>query len=240
MLSHIFLYLACSHHIFCLSGDGDEQTKKNSMALSPQANYTNWATVTCQRNLVPTFVDRGVSHGQRSGAPTVVNEMNRHVTKNCIFNYCVSRHFQLPCFYLKCSISQTAFCLPFQRNRHSWAQSIELVPISRPDRIMENVQKHNKFINTPSPQTSRFYRVNVWHWTNIYSISERIWCTVHVQIEMQFYEKLQMFKLTYSTSHPLHLYSLSGKGLTLSQTFYSWGYALVMHHMTFCNDLLWW
>jgi hypothetical protein len=36
-----------------------EQT--NSVALSPQAN---WATATCQRNLVPTFVDRGVSRGQ--------------------------------------------------------------------------------------------------------------------------------------------------------------------------------
>jgi hypothetical protein len=38
--------------------------KTNSMAFCPQANYTDWATATCQRNLVPTFVDRGVSHGQ--------------------------------------------------------------------------------------------------------------------------------------------------------------------------------
>jgi hypothetical protein len=45
----------------------------NSVAFSPQANYTNWATVTCRRNLVPTFVDRGVSRGQRGGSPTVVN-----------------------------------------------------------------------------------------------------------------------------------------------------------------------
>jgi hypothetical protein len=35
-----------------------KQTK--SMALSPQANYTDWATATCWRNLVSTFVDRGV------------------------------------------------------------------------------------------------------------------------------------------------------------------------------------
>jgi hypothetical protein len=47
--------------------------KKNSMALSPQANYTDWATATCQRNLVPTFVDRGVSRGERSGSPTAVD-----------------------------------------------------------------------------------------------------------------------------------------------------------------------
>jgi hypothetical protein len=43
------------------------------MALSPQANYTNWETAACRRNLVPTFVDRGVSRGQRCGSPTVVN-----------------------------------------------------------------------------------------------------------------------------------------------------------------------
>jgi hypothetical protein len=31
----------------------------NSVALSPQANYTDWATATCRQNLVPTFMDRG-------------------------------------------------------------------------------------------------------------------------------------------------------------------------------------
>jgi hypothetical protein len=49
------------------------KNKTNSMALSPQANYTDWATATCQRNLVPTFVDRGASHGQHRTIPTVVN-----------------------------------------------------------------------------------------------------------------------------------------------------------------------
>jgi hypothetical protein len=43
------------------------------VALSPQANYTDRATATCRRNLVPTFVDRGMSRGQRGGSPTVVN-----------------------------------------------------------------------------------------------------------------------------------------------------------------------
>jgi hypothetical protein len=43
-----------------------------SVAFSLQANYTDWATATCRRNLVPTFVDRGVSCGQRGGSPTVV------------------------------------------------------------------------------------------------------------------------------------------------------------------------
>jgi hypothetical protein len=49
------------------------KTKTNSVALSPQANYTDWATATCQRNLVPIFVDRWVLRGQRGGSPTVVN-----------------------------------------------------------------------------------------------------------------------------------------------------------------------
>jgi hypothetical protein len=52
-----------SHHI----------NKTNSMAFSPQANYTDWATTTCRQNLMPTFVDRGVLRRQRSGSLTVVN-----------------------------------------------------------------------------------------------------------------------------------------------------------------------
>jgi hypothetical protein len=43
------------------------------MALSPRANYTDWATATCRRNLVPTFLDKGVSRGERGSSPTVVN-----------------------------------------------------------------------------------------------------------------------------------------------------------------------
>jgi hypothetical protein len=43
------------------------------MAFSPQENYTDRTTATCRQNLVPTFVDRGVSRGQRGGTPTAVN-----------------------------------------------------------------------------------------------------------------------------------------------------------------------
>jgi hypothetical protein len=39
----------------------------NSLALSPRASYTDWSTATCRRNLVSTFVDRGVSRGQKTG-----------------------------------------------------------------------------------------------------------------------------------------------------------------------------
>jgi hypothetical protein len=48
-------------------------TSMSSVALSPQANYTDLATATCRRNLVPTFVDGMVSRGQRGGSSTVVN-----------------------------------------------------------------------------------------------------------------------------------------------------------------------
>jgi hypothetical protein len=57
----------------------------NSVALSPQANYTNWATATCRRNLVPTFVDRGVSCGQRGGSPTVV--ILSFLDRSCYFSF---------------------------------------------------------------------------------------------------------------------------------------------------------
>jgi hypothetical protein len=45
----------------------------SSVAFSPQANYTDWATATSRRNLVPTFAIKGVSRGQRDGFPTAVN-----------------------------------------------------------------------------------------------------------------------------------------------------------------------
>jgi hypothetical protein len=48
---------------------GPEGDHLNSVALSPQANCTDWATVTCRRHFVLTFVDRGVSRGQRGGSP---------------------------------------------------------------------------------------------------------------------------------------------------------------------------
>jgi hypothetical protein len=48
-------------------------SKTNSVALSPQANYTDRRPPLVDENLVPTFVDSGVSRGQRGGSPTVVN-----------------------------------------------------------------------------------------------------------------------------------------------------------------------
>jgi hypothetical protein len=56
-----------------LNGQTTNKQNKNSVALSPRANYTDCATAICWQNLVPTFVDRAVSRGQSGGSPTVVN-----------------------------------------------------------------------------------------------------------------------------------------------------------------------
>jgi hypothetical protein len=55
-----------------MRGSLDNRTPNVSVAFSVQAKYTDWATATCWRNLVPTFADRGVSSGQRGGSPTLV------------------------------------------------------------------------------------------------------------------------------------------------------------------------
>jgi hypothetical protein len=54
-------------HTTCWNTNDKNNKHTNSMALSPQANYTDWAATFHQQNLVPTFVDRGVSRGQRGG-----------------------------------------------------------------------------------------------------------------------------------------------------------------------------
>jgi hypothetical protein len=66
--------------------------KKNSVALSPRANYTDWATATCRRNLVSTFVDRGVSRGQRGQVTTT--EFKSHIFSVSFFlpNIANNRH----------------------------------------------------------------------------------------------------------------------------------------------------
>jgi hypothetical protein len=43
--------------------------KTNSVAFSPQANYTDWAKAAGVQILVPTFEDRGVSSDQNGSTP---------------------------------------------------------------------------------------------------------------------------------------------------------------------------
>jgi hypothetical protein len=46
-----------------------QSIKTNSVAFSPQANYTDWATADGRRILVQTFADRDVSRGHRDRSP---------------------------------------------------------------------------------------------------------------------------------------------------------------------------
>jgi hypothetical protein len=60
------------------------------VAFSLQVNYNDWATVTGQQILVPTFADRVASHGQHDGTPTAVNL--RFLDWNRYFFFLVAPH----------------------------------------------------------------------------------------------------------------------------------------------------
>jgi hypothetical protein len=64
-----------------------QNRQTNYLAPSPRGNYTDWASATCRRNLVPTFVDRGMSRGQRGGSPTVVKVSFLDPSRDFPFNY---------------------------------------------------------------------------------------------------------------------------------------------------------
>jgi hypothetical protein len=84
VLYYVWCIRGCDWRRFCSWADNGllyiseiwqyvNDKQKTSVALSPRANYTDWATATCRRNLVPTFVDIRVLRGQRGGTPMVVN-----------------------------------------------------------------------------------------------------------------------------------------------------------------------
>jgi hypothetical protein len=65
--------LTTTHFSLCLSlFPCKHNIQTNSVNFRLQANYTDWATATCRRNLLGTFVDRGMSRGQRGATPTAV------------------------------------------------------------------------------------------------------------------------------------------------------------------------
>jgi hypothetical protein len=114
-----------------------------SVALSPQANYTDWATATCSRNLVPTFVDRGVLRCQRGGSPTVVNLNFLDRPETCITNQevgseCLSfsiYKYQLHHLFFKSSFSATDS--PWFLRLYIWlAPSISIKIFSSKDKGM--------------------------------------------------------------------------------------------------------
>jgi hypothetical protein len=61
-----------NHHLSFIYATVQTTTKKTPWPLVHKRTIPT-ETATCRRNLVPTFVDRGVSRGQRGGSPTVVN-----------------------------------------------------------------------------------------------------------------------------------------------------------------------
>jgi hypothetical protein len=61
-------------------------------------------------------------------------------------NYYVSGRYPSSCFYLKCIVSETGFCLRLQVKTESSLRNIVL----HKNRTMDNVQKHNNCINVPS------------------------------------------------------------------------------------------
>jgi hypothetical protein len=64
---------ATRHIIHKWNKYGDRKIFAEEGYASPQENYTDWATATNRRNLMPTFADRREWRGQRDGFPTVVN-----------------------------------------------------------------------------------------------------------------------------------------------------------------------
>jgi hypothetical protein len=64
-------WCCCSVEICRISGSlHDEASKQsNSVAFSPQVNYTVWVIAAGRWILVPNFTDRRVSRGQRGGHP---------------------------------------------------------------------------------------------------------------------------------------------------------------------------
>jgi hypothetical protein len=60
--------------------------QKNSVTLSPQANYTDWATATGRRNLVPTFAQHSVQMSK------VVTVYKNEFTPNNMY-YSIVGHF---------------------------------------------------------------------------------------------------------------------------------------------------
>jgi hypothetical protein len=102
---------------------------RHSMALSPQANCTDWTTATGRRILIPTFADRGVSRGQGGETPTAVILI--FLDRSLYFLFHVAPHLSSrgwvdpvkdpPLFGTSCSVGN--------RIRYLWISRQELWPL---------------------------------------------------------------------------------------------------------------
>jgi hypothetical protein len=74
LVTGTILYVYDVRHRQQTSGPPEPVTKTtDSVVFSPQANYTDWVTATCRRNLVPSFTHSGLSRGESGGSLTVVD-----------------------------------------------------------------------------------------------------------------------------------------------------------------------
>jgi hypothetical protein len=116
--------------------------------LSPQANYTDWATAIFRRNLVPTFVDRGVSRGQRGGSPTVVNLSFLDRSRYFSFKYLLIYSHKGwvdpvpdPLLLRKSSSAEN-------RTQDLWVSSQELCPLDHRDGLLAPISYRKALLST--------------------------------------------------------------------------------------------
>jgi hypothetical protein len=78
-LSTVRISKSCNFVPLSLTFYKEHKTKLRS--ISPQANYTDWATAAVGE-VVPTFADRGVLRGQRNGSPRPLTIKNISMIKH--------------------------------------------------------------------------------------------------------------------------------------------------------------
>jgi hypothetical protein len=142
--------------------EGAEIWQKKIVAFSPQANYTDWATATCRRNLVPTFADREVSRGQRGGSSTVVNFS--FIDRSLYFFFQVSPHLSSRGWVdpVPDPLLRRKFGSAVNRTHDLWVSCQELWTLDhRGDRRFDTDADGTKLVNKkhfqdafPKPQTS--------------------------------------------------------------------------------------
>jgi hypothetical protein len=146
------------------------------VALSPRANYTDWATATCRQSLVPTFVDRGMSRGQRGGSLTVLNLSFLSSSSSFILAKAEWTPFQTHCYWEKSGSAGN-------RTRDLCVSSQELWPLDQ--RGGHFTTKVNFIWNEVSKSSRRFCpQINLQSGTTIESSDSeniRFWKNTNLQ-----------------------------------------------------------
>jgi hypothetical protein len=108
---------------------------KNKLRGPKSASELYRATATCRWNLVLTFVDRGVSRGQHSGSPTVVNlsslDRDEYIYPSKILTV-YSSHIHEICKIKVCTVNKQALTYNTGYNCHRYVQNLELLCNRKP------------------------------------------------------------------------------------------------------------